>query len=1105
MSRPRDFSDLITNPAMEFIDDGDPRFADSPSGSTLARLVAEPDAGSVDSLQAELANTIARDEFWLHGAGAADTSVQEAPPEAPPLQPPTADTSAYSAAADAAGTADAAPVRASYEPRPERQLHFGTPAAASGSDPLRASSAFFPPAPAPAPFPPPPDSAPPAAVPVPPSVASVRVPPPSYASGPASLRAPPPSYATGSASVHAPPPSYATGPPSRAAPSSASLPSAPAVPSVSAPATPASASGGAPASPGPGAAPEWAHVNRVLAENGFGAVPASALAANGWQATPGARVVREVLVEVLGQWERRGRLLADLTQSADAARAAEKRAEKEADLVRAENGRLVDEVKKLAREADEARDSARDAARQRAEEIVAGYESQKEAAAAELKFLRREVRNLTNQLKQRDNAAAAGLAQPVRDAGPASPGGANEEEEGAAGEGAAASGGSTPFGTPLRPSRPASGVSVTRRPVVSATPNPGLGRQRPASQAEVDAELELRRVREEAAEQLHAAERKIRELERRAADAERLREEAAFELETRPTLREMHERQLLVERLQAHEAAQPPATPSRPALPALDLHPRPPGPPACPALPRPAPPALRLTRGGPQARAEAAEDELARHRQRRAELCQELDVKDVGDLVPAAARLAKSALAVPRLERFVREVCDAVDGVRPFDKPSSASDARWLDCVSASPRAAERAWRDGAGGRQLREGGPGHNAESALATLRTALASVRLVDQLTEFRSAVASELGARANMSPERAKELERAPTGTLAAIVRELVQVERVALASKDTMKHAATFLHDEPEAAVSKMVSHFMHLFDVRSLEGVFPKMNEIYLLVNQANNVLSVMRGMLGLDPKASFNACLAALRSSLDRVSAAQAFAMSAFGDAADRSGVDGKRRSLQNHSRGSGPSMATVIGASPVVDPDLDAARELRKVREALGGPGKPLRPDEVAPRVERLVKDVERSSAALSRIEPVLSYVKSALRAPTVEDIVPSMRALERSAAGPSGGYRPGRAPSVSDVTDASSEVALRRAAWAAAPAGSARRAEEAYRAERDAGLSFVSEAGPDTDSVSLGAGRAGAGGSAGDFAAAMQRSRPHAGDADEGASDLSGWLSLT
>ena len=57
-------------------------------------------------------------------------------------------------------------------------------------------------------------------------------------------------------------------------------------------------------------------------------------------------------------------------------------------------------------------------------------------------------------------------------------------------------------------------------------------------------------------------------------------------------------------------------------------------------------------------------------------------------------------------------------------------------------------------------------------------------------------------------------------------------------------AFFSQDNAQGVLQKLIIHFQTLFDVKELEGVLPKMNELYLFVNEALNHMRALRSMLG---------------------------------------------------------------------------------------------------------------------------------------------------------------------------------------------------------------------------------------------------------------------
>ena len=67
-------------------------------------------------------------------------------------------------------------------------------------------------------------------------------------------------------------------------------------------------------------------------------------------------------------------------------------------------------------------------------------------------------------------------------------------------------------------------------------------------------------------------------------------------------------------------------------------------------------------------------------------------------------------------------------------------------------------------------------------------------------------------------------------------------------------------QPDAIVSKIVKHFQLLFDVRGVEGVLPRMNEVYLLMNESVHFLRALRSVVGLEENSSPQALMARVES-----------------------------------------------------------------------------------------------------------------------------------------------------------------------------------------------------------------------------------------------------
>merc|ERR1712227_1045126 len=92
----------------------------------------------------------------------------------------------------------------------------------------------------------------------------------------------------------------------------------------------------------------------------------------------------------------------------------------------------------------------------------------------------------------------------------------------------------------------------------------------------------------------------------------------------------------------------------------------------------------------------------------------------------------------------------------------------------------------------------------------------------------------------------------------VRNLVHLELSILGQQQALQSADEKIRAHPELLVNQVLLHFQQLFNVRSMEGVLPKMNQIYVFNNEMANFLQLLRPVLGLSEKASTHAILSSV-------------------------------------------------------------------------------------------------------------------------------------------------------------------------------------------------------------------------------------------------------
>ena len=193
--------------------------------------------------------------------------------------------------------------------------------------------------------------------------------------------------------------------------------------------------------------------------------------------------------------------------------------------------------------------------------------------------------------------------------------------------------------------------------------------------------------------------------------------------------------------------------------------------------------------------------------------CRMLEISNVELIVPSLEKMLAAQREMPKLRQFIRDV-------RAMSGTSDASQ------VLPALQKVFAARKETASLRSLRAG-------------------------IVELVAPAAS--GSSSSMSDEQIlKSIE-----TLASLERALMQ-------RKSTFAEVDVHVADHPTVLVNRIVQHFQQLFEVKSAEGVFPKMNALYVQVSEARNFLQIIRPMLGLPPSASTNACVSAIQNAIDR-------------------------------------------------------------------------------------------------------------------------------------------------------------------------------------------------------------------------------------------------
>nr|XP_006821658.1 PREDICTED: centrosomal protein of 70 kDa-like [Saccoglossus kowalevskii] len=218
---------------------------------------------------------------------------------------------------------------------------------------------------------------------------------------------------------------------------------------------------------------------------------------------------------------------------------------------------------------------------------------------------------------------------------------------------------------------------------------------------------------------------------------------------------------------------------------------------------------------------------LSKCRQHLKDICIELDVSDVMDVIPKLHQPSEDTEALLHLEKLVREVLAIINDPDAPKLPStprkqSKKHALWCDKSTHHIVPMLQYWLQ-----QMIE----------IQELKSSLNS--LASSLIPWSPPVFPESSLN---KPTSVSEI-RAAVDSLAV---QNIRVDRKGTSDK------------VPSHQLQSIIAHFQTLFDVDGLDGVYPRMNEIYTKLGETHNVLHTVRELLGLDETAKSTAIVNAV-------------------------------------------------------------------------------------------------------------------------------------------------------------------------------------------------------------------------------------------------------
>jgi hypothetical protein len=213
--------------------------------------------------------------------------------------------------------------------------------------------------------------------------------------------------------------------------------------------------------------------------------------------------------------------------------------------------------------------------------------------------------------------------------------------------------------------------------------------------------------------------------------------------------------------------------------------------------------------------------------------CRELDISDVSELQPSIEKLKLAVTAIPRMETFITRLCNFVfDRQPPRYQEGDLKEKPVMEDVfpilkSWWTRVSEH--KDLSSFRTL--------VSNEVMRRERALASL---SQSREFGPS-ASSVESAIDISDDRI--LKKDPNVMLD-VIKDLVNFQLESFEHSEAFKNATEFMVQNPEKLTNRLLAHIQYLFDVKELQGLIPRMNQVYLLSEESRNFFTSLRLVLG---------------------------------------------------------------------------------------------------------------------------------------------------------------------------------------------------------------------------------------------------------------------
>ncbi len=81
---------------------------------------------------------------------------------------------------------------------------------------------------------------------------------------------------------------------------------------------------------------------------------------------------------------------------------------------------------------------------------------------------------------------------------------------------------------------------------------------------------------------------------------------------------------------------------------------------------------------------------------------------------------------------------------------------------------------------------------------------------------------------------------------IIKDIITFQLESYQNSSNYKAASDYISQNPEMLTNRLLSHMQYVFDIKDIQGLIPKMNQIYLFVEESRNFMSSLREAFGME-------------------------------------------------------------------------------------------------------------------------------------------------------------------------------------------------------------------------------------------------------------------